>query len=531
MRVGIIYAYMDNRRRGKPYRGPVQPMTGTLIAALLPPDAEVEVINDNSPGGVDWKRRYDLVFLSSIHSDFDRARQISHYFRRRGARTVYGGFMASTYTQLCKPYFDAVVVGDAEGCVARIVEDFRRGALQPVYVSVPYDPMAVPVPRFDLLAGRNLLPLTLEATRGCPFACEFCALTGIGTRYHVRPVERIVHEIVEGRRMLRGRVPSFKLRIACFVDNNIGGNPRWLDSLCDALEPLDLRWGSQVTFNVLTQLDQVDALARSGCRTMFVGLESLNPATLADMNKFQNTVHRTREVIEQCRERGILVGSGLMLSPTIDDLDYMHTLPERLEECGLYMPSYVCFESPIPGTPHFHRLAAEEEPAFLPNALLRDFSGYTLTVRPKHATAEKFVEGYKWLLNRLYTAGTRLRRFRHTLPDYLAKRSWTTLLFDVANTMACDDHANGNRTYIAGTDAAPPEAYSIPFTNSDFSSDEERRAILEPWRVTDEEGRVLPLWTASTRLFAERGRMSPDVDRIPALLREPVEHAPLTATA
>ncbi|MGH9362231.1 MAG: B12-binding domain-containing radical SAM protein, partial [Thermoanaerobaculia bacterium] len=489
MRVGIFYAYMDNRRRGKPYGGAIQPITGALIAALLPPDVEVDVINDNSPGGIDWSRDYDLVFLSSIHSDFDRARQISHYFRRRGAKTVYGGFMASTYTRLCSPFFDAVVVGDAEGCVPRLVEDFRRGELQPLYLSSPYDPLAVPVPRFDLLADRNLVPLTLEATRGCPFTCEFCALTGIGTRFHVRPVERIVHEVVEGRRMLRGRVPAYKLRFACFVDNNIGGNPGYLDELCAGLLPLDLRWGSQITFNVVAQLDRVKALSRAGCRAMFVGLESFNPATLADMNKLQNTIHRTREVLEQCRRHGILVGSGLMLSPLVDGLDYIESVPERLAECGLYLPSYVCFESPIPGTPHFHRLAAAEEPAFLPNALLRDFSGYTLTVRPRHATAEEFVAGHKWLLERLYAAGTRLRRFAHTVPGYVANGWWATLLFDLANTLACDDRADDTRSYLAGTDAPPADA-PVPFTDDDFRSEAERRAILEPWRVTDEEGRV-----------------------------------------
>jgi hypothetical protein len=489
----------------------------------------VEVINDNSPGQIDWSRDYDLVFLSSIHSDFDRARQISHYFRRRGARTVYGGFMASTYTALCQPFFDAVVVGDAEGCVPRLMEDFRRGDLQPLYLSSPYEPMAVPVPRFDLLAERNLIPLTLEATRGCPFSCEFCALTGIGTRFHVRPAERIVHEVVEGRRMLRGKVPDYKLRFACFVDNNIGGHPHYLDELCAAIEPLDLLWGSQITFNVLTRLERVQALSRAGCRALFVGLESFNPATLADMHKVQNNIDRTREVLDLCRRHGILVGSGLMLSPTVDDLGYIRSLPELLRECGLYLPSYVCFESPIPGTPHFHRLAAEEEPAFLPNALLRDFSGYTLVVRPRHETAEAFVAGYKWLLDELYTVGTRLRRFSHTLPGYVGSGWWATLLFDLCNSIACNDRPEAGRTYLAGTDTPPPEASSVPFTDDDFRSEEERRAILDPWRVTDAEGRVLPLWTASTRLFGERGQMAPDVARLPALLRQPVDLAPLTA--
>src|SRR6185503_5347682 len=152
MRVGIVFAYTDNRRKGRKYRGSIQPMTGILIAALLPPDIEIEVINDNSPQEVDWNRDYDLLFISSIHSDFDRARQISHYWRRRGAKTVYGGFMASTYAHLCRPFFDAIVVGDAEGCIPQIYKDFCAGELKPLYVSSAYDPLKVPVPRFDLLA-------------------------------------------------------------------------------------------------------------------------------------------------------------------------------------------------------------------------------------------------------------------------------------------------------------------------------------------------------------------------------------------
>ena len=62
----------------------LQPQAGPLIAALLPPGVEVDVINDTWEDP-DWRRDYDLLFISCLHSDFDRARQISHYWRRRGA--------------------------------------------------------------------------------------------------------------------------------------------------------------------------------------------------------------------------------------------------------------------------------------------------------------------------------------------------------------------------------------------------------------------------------------------------------------
>jgi len=59
-----------------------------------------------------------------------------------------------------------------------------------------------------------------------------------------------------------------------------------------------------------------------------------------------------------------------------------------------------------------------------------------------------------------------------------------------------------DRTYVAGTDLAPPE--SVPLTAADFESESERRAILEPWRVTDERGALLPEWRSSQLVFPPR---------------------------
>jgi hypothetical protein len=92
---------------------------------------------------------------------------------------------------------------------------------------------------------------------------------------------------------------------------------------------------------------------------------------------------------------GIMVESGLMISPPLDTCESMRRIPASLRECGLHVPSFICFEAPFPGTPHFQRLAAEESPAFLPNALLRDFTGYTLVTRPKREALNDFIETYR----------------------------------------------------------------------------------------------------------------------------------------
>ncbi|MGB9377217.1 MAG: cobalamin-dependent protein, partial [Mycobacteriales bacterium] len=223
MRVAVIAVYVDLQRGGRPNHGLLQPQIGPLIAALLPSGIEIDIVNDTVEDPA-WDQHYDLVFISCLSPDFDRARQIAHYWRRRGAKTVFGGTFPSLYPALVAPYFDAIVVGDAEGSVDRVYADFVRGHLEPIYVSAPYDPAAVPVPRFDLVATKQLVPFSLEVTRGCPFSCNFCVLSAIGTRHHVRPVSLVMRDLRAARAMLRHLVPLHKRRVVLFMDNNIGGN-------------------------------------------------------------------------------------------------------------------------------------------------------------------------------------------------------------------------------------------------------------------------------------------------------------------
>jgi hypothetical protein len=507
MKVGIIAVYMDSHRRGHHHRGILQPQIGPLIAGLLPPGVDIDVVNDTWTDP-DWTKDYDLLFISSLHSDFDRARQISHYWRRRGAKTVYGGTFASTYTGLCRPYFDSIVVGDAEGSVPAVFDDFCHRRLQPVYVSGPYNPEAVRTPRVDLLAQQIRFPVSLEGTRGCPFFCDFCALTGIGTRYHTRPPEAIIHDIRVMQEQLRGLVPSPMLRVVTFYDNNLGGNLAYLSRLCELMAPLNLRWGAAVTFNVVSNRELVEALNRAGCRLLFVGIETFNPVTLNDMRKFQNVIDKTRSVIDHCIENGIMIESGLLINPVTDDADYVGRIPDYLRESHLYLPNFLSFEAPFPGTPYFERLAVAEKPAMMPNAMLRDFNGYSLVIRPQRETVENLIDAYERLRERAFSPRARLRKLAGDLPVLLSNKRWCTSFMDTIHILEGRPSPHPDRTHIPETDIPPPEANQVPFTASDFDSEEQRRAILDPFPVTDAEGRVLPQWLTPLKVFEERGRVS-----------------------
>ena len=505
MRIGIISVYVDYHRRGRKNRLAMQPGIGPLLAGLLPRDVEIDVVNETWRDP-DWSRDYDLLFLSSLHSDFDRARAISHYWRRRGAATVYGGPFASAYPDLCQPYFDSVVVGDPEASVPAVCSDFARRALKSRYVASRYDAGLVAPPRFDLVAGQSYTPLCLEATRGCPFECEFCVLTGLGTRHHVRPVADVVRDIRAGQCAVRTFLRPWRHRVVGFADNNIGGNLPWLRELCAALAPLGLNWYAAATFNVAANRELVRLMSRAGCRVLYVGLESFNPEAIREMNKNQNVVAKIRTAIDNCRRNGILLISGLMLSPLTDGLDYIASIPDRLEACGLHLPTFVCFESPIPGTPHFARLAARPQPAMLPGALLRDFNGYTLTVKPDRAGLAEFVAAYRDLVARVYAPSRRARKLADDLSHFLPRGFWFPALLDTIDTLAVDPVPDPGRSLLAGSDTPPPE--TVPLDERDFESEAERARVVEPWRVTDEKGAVLPQWLTARAVFERPRRVT-----------------------
>jgi len=271
---------------------------------------------------------------------------------------------------------------------------------------------------------------------------------------------------------------------------------------------------SLITFNAVSEPEVVKTLSRSGCTFLFMGLESFNPEAISDMGKFQNAIEKTKRKFDQCRKYGILVVSGLMLNPLIDDCDYMLTIPKHLRESGLHVPSFICFECPIPGTPHFYRVAAEETPAFLPNALLRDFTGYTLVTRPRREPLDRFIEGYKHLMDVTYSQRSRLRKLADDLPRFLAGGYASSALVDLLLHRSTVWEPHPDRTYLAGTDVPPPEASSVPLTASDFDSEEEYQSVMQPWQVTDEEGRVLPQWLMSTKIFGPKGRVAAEAQQL-----------------
>jgi radical SAM superfamily enzyme YgiQ (UPF0313 family) len=256
-------------------------LTMPLIAALTPAEHVVSH-TDEIVESVRFEIPADLVGITAATPSAFHAYGLAREFRRRTVPVVIGGPHATALPEEAARHADAVVVGEAEDTWPRILEDARRGKLEPVYVSSRKAPLAgMPAPRWDLIKGRHYGKSVTIATRGCPHRCDYCSiplLYGPGTvRY--RPIDEVVREVA-----------TSPTRAVVFWDDNIGANGRYAKELFRALTPLKKWWTSQCTANAARDEELVELAAQSGCKALFLGLESISQESLESTNKAHNRV-------------------------------------------------------------------------------------------------------------------------------------------------------------------------------------------------------------------------------------------------
>ena len=243
----------------------------TTVAALFPEDEwEVEVVDEDQEP-VDLKREADVVGISTLTMNAPHAFELADHFRSRAIPVVMGGLHVSNEPEEALEHCDAVVRGEAEMVMPTLLADLAAGTLKKIYHD-PTPPPAYgqPFARRDLLRKHHHRHIVAaQASRGCPNNCEFCSVPlFFGYKYRPRPVQDVVAELKEASD-LHSRLNVF------FVDDNIGGAPRYAKELFRALTPLKIRWASFASLRMSEDPELLELAAKSGCTQLFVGFESL----------------------------------------------------------------------------------------------------------------------------------------------------------------------------------------------------------------------------------------------------------------
>jgi radical SAM superfamily enzyme YgiQ (UPF0313 family) len=367
-----------------------------LLQSLTPPGHEVLLIDGNAqPMDEEGIARYvqehniELVGIGAMTRMVAKAYRMADAVRATGVPVVMGGPHVTEMADEAlgrhggARHCDAVALGEADETWPKIVEDAVRGELKEIYAPVDdvgrelkpslkaYPPIpwdTIDLKQFNLIP-KVLTPLLkklgegwgsfriipVESGRGCPYGCEFCTVTGFfGDSIRFRTNESVVNELL----MLKARAKSEDGQIAVFfIDDNFAINIKRTKSLLRDIIAANaqLNWVAQISANLLRDEELVDLIAASGGKWVFIGMESIDPANLADVKKGFNKPGEYAVVLERLAQRNVYAITSFIFGM---DNDTVGAAERTLQQIRTWPPGLPIFGllTPLPATPLYKRL-------------------------------------------------------------------------------------------------------------------------------------------------------------------------------
>ncbi len=391
------------RHRGGIFRRSLRyaPLTLTTLASLVPSDLNPEfTLVDEGIDDVDLDLRADVIGMTVITGTAPRAYELAAHFRSRGIPVILGGPHVTLVPDDAQPHADSIVVGYAEDAWPAALRDLAAGRLRPRYdQEAGLSLSGRPFPRRDLLpGGRFLTNNVFEATRGCIHNCDFCVVPAAwGRKPYQKPVEDVVADIRQhGARKL------------IFVDLNLIADRDYAARLFEALTPLCVQWYGLSTVLLADDLPLLRLAARSGCRGLLLGFESIIAGNLRDSSKVFNRPAHFKRVVELLHSHAVAVYGCFVFGMDHDTPDVFLETARFAVDAGIDLPRFAIV-TPFPGTA-LHRRLEREGRILTRNWELYD--GQHVVFQPAQMSVRQLQEGAERAWRHAYSIPSIARRLR-----------------------------------------------------------------------------------------------------------------------
>ena len=309
----------------------------------------------------------DLVGLSTTTATCREAYQIAGMLRSNNIPVVIGGMHATFMPEEALQYADYIIRGEAEHSFLPLIRAIEAGETPEDIPGVSFwkenkqvhndlmksrvDMDILPIPDLSLLVNSSsMLSTPVMTSRGCPYNCTFCCVTEVfGRRYRHRSTENILEELTR-----------YRGKNIFFCDDNFAAKPELTKELLRGMIDNGIklkRWGAQVRAEAARDDELLALMKRSGCGIVYIGFESINPATLEGYNK-QQTVEDIEEAIRRFHDYGIRIHGMFVFGA---DTDTVETIRETARFAMRSRIDSIQFMNltPFPNTPFYDKLEAE----------------------------------------------------------------------------------------------------------------------------------------------------------------------------
>jgi radical SAM superfamily enzyme YgiQ (UPF0313 family) len=367
-----------------PPHGPV------VFAAALPAYVNVSFIDENVED-IDFEANCDLVAISMMLStQVKRGWEIADKFRGQGKKVIFGGISTMLHAEETMAHADSIFLGEAEGRMETVLEDFKRGELKKVYnFMLQHPPIESIGParrdlyKRDLYNHKGVQMVDLfHASRGCRFSCYPCAVAYLGGRvFRPRPLDKVVEELatIENNRLF-------------VVDNSLAQNKEWEKELFREMIPFKKKW---ISHTIEDDPEILDLAAQAGAWYVYQAV--------------YDTSNYIKERVKRYHDYGIGVEGTILLGLDNQTEDDIKRLIDFLLEINLDLAEFTVM------TPFPHTKGYDD---YLRQGRIFDFNwdhynAGQVVFQPKNMSADRLQELYNYAWDTFYKdEGQELKMFR-----------------------------------------------------------------------------------------------------------------------
>lgn len=379
-----------------------KPLTLEVLASVIPAKYRESIsFIDESVTRINFDVPADIVIISAITPTINRAYEVADNFRTKGATVIIGGIHAALCPDEAIVHADAVTTGPAEIIFPQLFADIENNNLQRFYNQKHTPLNCNPIRLSDLIEmpckkEDYIIRNTIQVTMGCKNNCSYCSLKSVyGSQYIMQPISEV-----------RSFLVKRNWRKVTFLDANLFCDREYVIQLTELLKELNIKWIAMAPPSVGMDLELLDCLSDSGCKSLMLGFESVDQAALKSVNKGQERSRRYVSIIKSLHERNIAVFGSFIFGL---DTDTVSTFDETINfaiNSKLDIVRYTIF-TPYPGTPEFSRMKKEDR------LLTTNWDRYdceNVVFEPKNMTKKELEDGYKYAWKKTYSKKSILKR-------------------------------------------------------------------------------------------------------------------------